>query len=393
VAAVFNTVFLHTGLPKTGSSYLQDSMHSLSQAGLLSRVAYPVATPDLGTGNGSVLAAELIFTNPKPTTTERLQALVEEIVQASGETAGNLLISSEDLCYADLEKFSRLTQVLLTHARSVKLLVCIRPLRDWSYSVYLQLVRAHALSADFDADWLRQHTDDFLFYFRNLDKFGVDTVCFRYQQSDLLPRFLGLLGEDPALASEVPETVVNRSLSVGELGVVRAINSAFGDEAVCRHVSDALIGQHPGACGARFPANRLADFEVFQAQFSQHLDHIPGPVMNSAKAILFEAAAQATAPTPPQGMAPEGTLATADIEAALRSLRGFFEARIDEGGLYRKLLGHASTLESSWTSFDPVHYLLMHPDVLRAGCDPLEHYNEHGRSEGRLSSFRQKRSG
>lgn len=123
MARLFDTIYLHAGLPKTGSSFIQDGMHALAQAGLLVRVAYPFATPELGTGNGSALAREVIFTNPAPTTTGRLQACAQDIPEAVDRPATDLLICSEDLCYADVEKFSRLKQVLLGHAKAVKLVV------------------------------------------------------------------------------------------------------------------------------------------------------------------------------------------------------------------------------------------------------------------------------
>lgn len=387
MARLLDTIYLHAGLPKTGSSHLQDGMHALSRAGLLARVGYPCSNPGLGTGNGSALARELIFTNPAPTSTARLQACVQDILDASDGRAPALLISSEDLCYADVEKFSRLRQVLLGHARSVKLLVAVRPLKAWSYSVYLQLVKAHGLAADYDEAWLRGHAGDFMYYFRNLDRFGVDTVCFRYRDRDLLRGFLALLGEDETLASRVPDTVANRSLSVEELGVVRAVNAAFGDEAVCRKVSDELLRQRPERRGARFPAQREADFSRFAADFTRQLDQCPGPVMDAVKAILFDAA-DPPAPTAPEGAAMAGLLAAPDVDIALRALRAHFEATAQDAASHRRLLDQAAGLERSADGFDPVHYLLMYPDVLQAGIDPWRHFQEHGREEGRAASLK-----
>jgi len=387
---LLDTIYIHAGLPKTGSSSLQDGLHALSQAGLLTRVGYPPSNPGLGTGNGSALARELIFTNPAPTSTAQLQAFVQDILQASRPGTPHLLISSEDLCYADVEKFSRLRQVLLEHARSVKLLVAVRPLKAWSYSVYLQLVKAHALAADYDADWLRGHIGDFLYYFRNLDRFEVDTLCFRYQENDLLRHFLGLIGEDEALAARVPHTVANRSLADEELGVVRAVNAVFADERLCRRVSEAFMAQHPERRGARFPGHREAEFQAFAAELARQLDAFPGPVMDAARAILFGDAPAVTAPA--QAQAP-GTMAAADVAVALRALRAHFEARDDETSQLRGLLDFAAGLQPGRDGFDPVHYLLMHPDVLRAGCDPRQHYEQHGRDEGRPSILGPRRSG
>ena len=384
VIRLFDTIFLHAGLPKTGSSFLQDSLHALSLAGRLSRVAYPSGAPRPGLGNGSALAEELIFTNPRPTSTERLESLVDDLLRGADPSARDLLISSEDLCYADVEKFSRLKQVLLAHARSLKLLIAVRPLREWSYSVYLQLVKAHALAADYDADWLREHTGDFLFYFRNLDRFEVDTVVFPYRDRHLLQGFLAIIGEDASLAAEVPESIVNRSLSAPEIAVMRAINGVFEDQALGRLVSRDLLRQHPDAPVSRFPAHREADFRGFLAAFSRELERYPGPVMDAVKSILLE---QEGTPdgTPEDGREIAGTLPMPVLETALRTLRDVFASERDDAAQYRRLLAYAAGLARGQQRFDPIHYLLMHPDVLRDGCDPHAHFAQPGREEGRMS--------
>lgn len=385
---LLDTIFVHAGLPKTGTSAIQEGLRKLSQAGRLARVGYPCPEPAAGAGNGTALAQELIFTNPAPTSTARMEALAGELVEANAGRAPSLLVSSEDLCYADMEKFARLREVLLRHARSVRLLVAVRPLMPWSYSVYLQLVKAHALAADFDGDWLRGHAGQFLWYFRHLDRFGVPTTVFRYRHADLLRHFLGLVGEDEALAAQVPDTVANRSLAADELGVLRAINAVFADESLGRAVSDAFAREWPERRGARFPTERAPAFAAFAAGFSRQLDAFPGPVMEQVKAILFapdEAAPAATAATAAQA-APE-RLGWPEVEVALRALREHFRACTEDAALHRGLLGHGAGLARTADAFDPIHYLLMHPDVLRAGTDPRQHFERHGRAEGRDAAF------
>jgi hypothetical protein len=362
-------------------------MHLLSRSGRLRRVAYPFANPELGTGNGSAIAREIIFTNAAETTTQRLQECVQDVLRANDSAAPNLLISSEDLCYADVEKFSRLKEVLLGHARSVKLLIAIRPLKTWTYSVYLQLVKAHALAADFDAEWLRAHSADFLFYFRNLDRFGVDTTTFRYQEKGLLRLFLAQVGEDPDLAAEIPDTVANRSLSVEELPVVRAVNGVFQDEALSRMISDELLKGRPERRGARFPMQCEPSFQDFAADFARRLDQFPGPVMSAVRAILFDTAAQPARGETGPGAPDPGLLPAGEVKVALRAIRKVFDARSASVAAHQRLLDYATGLPRTEACFDPIHYLLMHPDVLSAGSDPWEHYQQHGRQEGRKSAF------
>jgi len=389
VIDLFDTIYIHAGLPKTGSTFIQNGLQTLSQAGLLRQVAYPV---DLGSGNGTEISNAIIFTNPDETANEQqLQSHVDDILNVNDSPARNLLISSEDLCYADVGKFGRLREILLTHAKAIKLIVSARPLKAWTYSVYLQLVKAHALAADYDAAWLEAHTPDFLYYFRNLDRFAVDTITFRYQGKGLLRLFLQLIGEDEALASEIPDVVANRSLSLDELEVMKAVNSVFHDDAVSRAVSRHLVTAEPNRTGARFPAHREDQFQAFASGFALKLDQFPGPVMNALRKILFED--QPVPPSAERGQdaeKPRG-LPAPEVAVAFRALRELLDAKGEGVAQHDLLLAYAAGLPRTDKSFDPIHYLLMHPDVLRAGMDPWLHYQEYGRKEERQTAFKPRR--
>ncbi len=383
----FETIYVHAGLPKTGSTFIQNGLQALSRSGRLGQVAYPVANPELGSGNGSAISQAIIFTNPADTTREQLQSYVDDLLNANHGAARNLLISSEDLCYADVEKFARLKEVLLTHAKAVRLIVSARPLKAWTYSVYLQLVKAHALAADYDGAWLEAHSGDFLYYFRNLDRFEVDAITFRYQGRGLLRLFLQLIGENEALASEVPDSVANRSLSLEELEVMKAINRVFQHDAVSRAISRNLVKAEPNRTGAKFPASCEDQFQAFAAGFARKLDQFPGPVMGAVKKILFE-----EEPPPPEEHGRDADdrhgLPAAEVEVALRALREMLDAKGGSLATHDRLLAYAAALQRTDESFDPIHYLLMNPDVLTAGIDPWLHYQEHGRKEGRKGAFK-----
>jgi hypothetical protein len=383
---VYDTIHIHAGLPKTGTTSLQLGMQALSRAGRLTRTAYPVVAPELGPGNGVRLADELLFTNPAPASRPRLQALVDDLLQADASGAPNLLISSEDLCYASVEKFTLLKQVLSAHAREVRMLVAVRPLREWSYSVYLQLVKAHALAADYDVRWLQAHRPEFLWYFRNLDRFQVATTCFAYRRSGLLLAFLQLIGEDPALAAAVPEAISNRSLSIAELELLRLVNSVFHDQALCRSLSEALSGSGVARPPARFPAAGEPGFQVFSADFAADLQQLPGPVMAAASTILFEEPAATAVDLPEPPSAPR-SLATDDVALALQAIRSHCDQRAGNAAGLERLRAYAANLQPTASRVDPIHYLLLHPDLLGSGVDPGWHYREHGQREGRDSAF------
>lgn len=78
------------------------------------------------------------------------------------------------------------------------------------------------------------------------------------------------------------------------------------------------------------------------------------------------------------------------IELAHRVPSEDFSARkLHELCAFRYLKETAGALEPTGEGFDPVHYLLINPDVMAIGMDPVEHFYRFGKKEGRLTSYRQ----
>lgn len=382
---MLDTIYIHAGLPKTGSSCIQDGMQALSRAGLLTRVAYPVVHPELGSGNGASISQVIVYTEATRFSAARLEASVEEMIRANESDAGSLLISAEDFCFATVEGFACLKQDLLRHARSVKMVVVIRPLRDWTYSVYMQLVKAHGLSADYSEAWLDEYSYGLVWAFKHLDAFDVETIVLPYRQSGLLRHFLQHIGEDERLADGIPDVISNRSLSSEELNILRLVNATFKDEALSLRISSELLLARPDIESAGFPAAADEQFQRFAARFEAELAQFDGPVMRQVKPLLFadvgkprgEAAIDATA----------GRTHLTEIEAALRIIRDKLDPQVGDAAAYATLARCAGNLEPTTAFFDPIHYLLMHPDVLQAGIDPSDHYLDFGRREGRASAL------
>lgn len=398
---VFDTIYIHAGLPKTGSTYLQNALQVLSLNGKLRHVGYPVLGTEqefshIGSGNG-VAAANMLLrdesafagalrrgTSSEPSLHELLDGFVEKLIaKADPKATPDLLISSENFFFSTDEGFEALKESLLKHCRKVCLIIAIRPLREWTYSVYAQRVKGHSLDVDFDAPWLEEYCSTFDRYFASLERRGVETIAFRYQEKDLLRTFLRLIGEDEALAAQVPDIKVNRSLSPEELGVLRKVNALFQNETLSRMISEDLVRKWPNVVSAAFPPDREAQFEAFAQGFATRLAHLRSPLLMRVKEMLFAEASPAPAAEAGTGQEKQADL----FEVVLRNLHTIFSPAMRESAIYTVMRNFVSTMERTDEFFDPIHYLMMYPDIVRPGINPWAHFQEHGRREGRKSAY------
>ena len=78
------------------------------------------------------------------------------------------------------------------------------------------------------------------------------------------------------------------------------------------------------------------------------------------------------------------------MDIVLREIRRLQECYKPDAQLYDFLRQHMNTMDKTNDAFDPIHYLLMYPDLSVIGLDPEIHYRNHGRSEGRLTALKKK---
>jgi hypothetical protein len=293
-----------------------------------------------------------------------------------------MLLSSEHFFFASVAGFDTLRTILQRHCRQVKLVLSVRPLRDWTYSVYMQLVKAHGLGSEYDEAWLEKCCAGFLEHFRNLDRFGVPAIVYRYENSGLLPLFLRLIGEDEALASRFPEARVNRSLTVTELAILRRVNALYKDEALSRRISGELLERDPHSASASFPAAAEEPFRRFAETYQPKLDELQGEVMRQVRPILLE---KSHAGAEPEHVDPDAVLDM--LEIALRHVRDLQENYAADMKVHNSLKNAIKDMEATDDFFDPVHYLLLNADVARAGKEPWSHYRNNGRRERRMTGL------
>lgn len=378
---MFDTIYLHAGLPKTGSTHIQDALQVLAQQRMLRSVAYPVVRPDIGSGNGAQLAQVLRSERVDDDVRAQMQACVDELLAAAPVRRTGLLVSSEHFFFATVPAFNALVAMLRPHARHLKLLVCVRPLPAWVWSLYMQEVKAHAQAEPFAAVWLQRCADTYLPWLANLDRFAVEAMVLPYREHGLLASFLAAIGEQPALAAPFADDRVNRSLTAGELELLRRINATFADESLCRAISTRFIQARPDCRTASAPVADTPDFSAFAHSMRARMQGLCSPLLTELKASLFapSPAADSPPPKPEQDCDLLGTV--------LDEIRRQQDAYRRDGQQMAAIRQYARKLEPTRSFFDPIHYLLLHPDLALHEVDPETHFRNHGRAEGRASGL------
>jgi hypothetical protein len=378
---LFNKIYVHVGLDKTGSSYLQSGLEFLAKDAALHKTSYPLLKTQedfqaIRSGNAWQLSLQLLSEFHPQFAPERVQQLTQELIAAADPAKANLLISSEHFCFAEPQRLHYLLEVLQTYAQHVEIIVFARALPQLFYSRYHQQVKRHGESRSYDEDFIREASQQLLAKVSLLGDLEQPVHILDYCRQGLLPMLLELIGEPPVTEFGFADVQVNRSLTVVEMNLLRKINSLFKSLELSIAISNRWLYSMPEAVSAKHSGDATLELAVFAEQVSSQSERLVSPVAQQLLARL-QAVPRPTQP------APEAPASANDAEAfmiALEEISKFTSAQ-------QRLQSYARRLKPSKDIFDPVHYLLLNPDVLKAGVDPLEHYLKYGRKEGRMAAY------
>lgn len=384
-------IFVHAGLPKTGTSYLQSCLDRLSIEKKLSNTDYPVSTTQINdikiiqSGNAAEIAFELME-DVVDFSESRLRFLIAGFISRADISKQSILMSSERFASALPERLNVFRRILLEYAVSVELIIFVRPLSDLCISSYHQLIKRHGGSFVCNDDFFTKFSSKLLSQIDTLSSVFSDARIGRYKSSGLLGELLGIIGEDAALDKAFNNQKVNRSLTKEELNVLNFINSLFKDEMLSTRISDRWIYESPDVVSDRGGLDvdrlhsifkmRLSEFnpELKNSSFDNIINILVGEVVEIEQYnnVLDEAGVART---------PVNTNLEVDLLfSAIQEIKEHFYPDI-------LLKNYISTLSAGAQRFDAVHYLLLNRDVLAAGVDPFAHYDKFGRGEGRKTEF------
>lgn len=206
-----------------------------------------------------------------------------------------------------------------------------------------------------------------------------------YNKDQLLYGFLGLIGEDVALAKRFDARRVNRSLTKEELELLLKINAVFGSEPLSMRISDSWLRARPEVLSVGSLHDTAALYELFDQKYSSLkfsfsneavIKVIESIGFNGADENALNVAARLGSDSNGDGVSQVDYL----LSLALSEIKRFL-------GLDAALGAYTGQFNATQEAFDPIHYLLLNRDVLVAGVDPVLHYKEFGKAEGRSSAF------
>lgn len=230
-------LFLHIGLAKTGTSYIQ-SMLARSADNLKEfDILYP-HHPSFD----SALAGKI--TSGNITGAEMLKQIDVFLSQAKSQSNSSTFFSSEGLYPEILANFSQFKT--LCQSYDVHVLMLLRDPIEHAISIYIQKVKRQGFTGGMNEIFSVYNTPaSVLKLIKAIE--GICTIhMYNYSRhkTDLLPIIASYLGVDSRIFSSPTQSIVNRSLSMPEIALQRLFNKHFG-KASHKFVSDVLCNSFP----------------------------------------------------------------------------------------------------------------------------------------------------
>lgn len=243
-------IWLHIGMPKTGSSaiqaWLREHREALSQAG-----AFYAPDPkeeegpawSITSGNAVRLGRQLSEPVEPTYAEDPIATLAERYVSSDHRTS---IVSSEILASALPDRLPRLGEAL--KGQDVRILALVRDHYGHAFSLWHQVIKRSGWTGSF-ADFVRKHYNDpqsrVLRVFEGV--FGPEAITLLHYDDvsgRLIPAVLEAMGVQAPADAAAP--VVNRSLTPVEAQVLADCNRLHGgSQQLSRRLSDHLIYKHP----------------------------------------------------------------------------------------------------------------------------------------------------
>lgn len=385
---MFEKIYLHTGLPKTGTSFLQNALDALSRRNALVHTSYPVLNDNedlirIQSGNGEAIAFQLLAKEVPDFSTEVVSRLTQQLFDATDASKSHLLISSEHFSSAEPDRMAYVIELLKVRALSVEIISFVRPVDQLCQSRYHQQVKRHSKSEAYNEEYFESFCNRLVTQLSLIGN-ATDTVhTFDYTRTGLLGLLLSFLGEDPALQDAFSDQLVNRSLTASEMEMLRTINAVFKSDELSTQISDRWIYANPEAMSCEARADSVRVYEVLGKVAADYSAELARPACQEMlNGLLREGNSGKSSAKGPSNdcPVPDSNEHTQLLQMALDEIASFSRAG-------QALEKYVHSLSPTRDTFDPVHYLLLNRDVLAANVDPVMHFKTFGRKEGRFSAF------
>lgn len=233
-----NTVYLHIGTPKTGTSALQHFFYRNAEKMYEDGIWYPnLEAPlkkekKLGLFNGNAIFFR-DYDRPSEEIDEKRKNYVKEIFKEAAQKEKDLLLSSEALFWCDIPLY----QNLKLWGVNVKVIIYLRRQDYWGESMWNQNVKKASYQTSKPCFEYVMENEDIFDYQRKLQQIsgvlGKENVIVRTYSGeiDIFSDFFHILGIDDLSGYVRDEYQANPSLSANYVEIKRILNGIPGSDA------------------------------------------------------------------------------------------------------------------------------------------------------------------
>ncbi len=381
-------LFIHLGLPKTGSSAIQRFFAVNGNALQKRGIYYPhhEAFAADARPNGGNIEFYDILNRPKLTPVDQRKQLLDILLKhhqtATTRQCHTVVFSAESLSHLNQTQIDTLVAALPEDLYRPQFILCTREPFAWYVSSWLQGVKRGGIH-----QWLDSYLQTTLSQTLAPLEIGqrlraadpqvvIQTLDYDDHPQDLIAAFLKVIGLSAAAIADYDTSLrTNRSINAWELALIftanrfarsdpqlndtlsQLVDVTFATQAAppLRITHRAVKQQIYDFCESKnLPVRRVPDDgddkDLTEAAFFASLDGQTRFFLETLKAMHRFYTQQKTVQT---------------IDALLRRhQQSAYRAYVPDG-------------------FRASHYLLMHPDLLQSGHDPYAHYCLYGQFEGR----------
>jgi hypothetical protein len=281
---VARDLFIHIGLPKTGSTALQTFFARNRERLLEKSIDYlPIGNfaearaGQVASGNGALLARAMLPEKDEaylPWSQERVSGAFKAAVARSN--AGSILLSSELFALAGMPAWSNVLSFCRELDLSVTLLAVVRNQCDWISSTQLQTIKRHRQTRISEESIRRVYPQtkflNYHSYFSALSPLVGGRIGFvsydKVSSKGLIPALMGRIGITDLSSFTIDNTPINITPSPEEIAFLQLCNQFNPDQPFSDVLAAPLNGLDRSAPPARWTIISPALQQTIQASFA-----------------------------------------------------------------------------------------------------------------------------
>jgi hypothetical protein len=371
-------LYFHTGVHKTGSTALQVYLSENREILIQSGFGYQFLDgTDRLAGNGQYLYGQLFLENVSD---ERL----DQVLNLYLTDRSAAICSSEDFTRFGLAEWNRVERSCHRIGVTARIITFVRDVAAYYFSLHGQLVKGGDNYTSFDEFCNHDQYSPVLKSLRALiEAFGRDSIRLIHYESSINKMddaFLGAIGiASLKFDNSSLQNVVNRSLTEYEKEILSKVTASTRSE-YSKELSTFLISQRPD----------LKEAKKFEAHITELLKHRHADDVLWVNHVFFNDLDVLTIESPVSDRASNEVLSTEIQRAIDKDVAEWcilqlhsIQTKVTDymSDRLRTIDWNNSNNAAIPKDFDPVAYLMLNEDVLKAGTAPYRHYIDFGQYE------------